>query len=129
MSESLWRLLKPRLKSNLVTIVNLWTTKALIHTTVTMPKASSKARPKTHKHTPGKFSPKMVHKIHQLIMKADKSPSMTYRRGRKGRGMYGRGGGGSEGEERYVDETAKARHMLNAGHSLAEVRKAFPHLQ
>jgi len=133
LSESFWRLLKPRLKSthsNLVPLCNLWTTKALIHTTVTMPKAPMKARAKTHKHTPGKFSPKMVHKIHQLIMKADKSPSMTYRRGRKGRGMYGcGGGGGSEDEERYADETAKARQMLKAGHSLAEVRKAFPNLQ
>jgi len=104
-----------------------------------MPKAQ-KARAKTHKHTPGKFSPKIVHMIHKLIKKADKSPSMTFRRGRTGRGMYesrgryshvrGRGVGDLAEDEKYNHMYMRkaAQDMLASGASMKEVKDKYPSL-
>jgi hypothetical protein len=93
-----------------------------------MPKSTS--RPKTHKHKPGKFSNAQVHKLHKLFMKADKSPSMIFRRGRKGRGMKGCGVGDLAEDEKYnhLYMMKAAKDMLANGASMKEVKDRFPSL-
>jgi len=89
----------------------------------------AKSRPKTHKHKPGKFSMAEVHKLSKFVKKV--APSMKFRRGRTGKGMYGRGGGEAEEDEKmeYMRQGKAAKFLIDQGHPVKEVMAKFPMLR
>lgn len=99
----------------------------------------AKSRPKTHKHKPAKFSQAEVHKLHKYFMKKDKAPSMKFRRGRTGKGMYGGAIGDSQDfsyddkagreQEEEARQMQQARALIAQGASMKEVQKKFPGLR